>query len=122
MPAKYDYFTIGPAPWSESCAQVGNPDYARRAKIETKAFVEQILRAYPKPENVDAQIRVKSFPHDFGYYHEVVVQFNSLDEASIQYGIQIENDEKNCLESWDTEAKNVLKSHNIEIYEADYDK
>lgn len=110
MNLSYDYFNIGSAPWDESCAQVGSPDYAKRSDLECSTFIEQILRAYPKPENVDARVKIMHFPHDFGYYKEVVVCYKIDDELALEYAIQVENDEKQALVHWDSEAKKRLES------------
>ena len=37
-----DYFSIGPTPSEEDCAQVGQPDYRRKAIAECQRFIELI--------------------------------------------------------------------------------
>lgn len=64
-----DYINIGATPPEEPCIGVGTPrhDYARR---ECEVYKRQLEREYPK-----GAFRVKSFPHDFGTYCEVVAYF-----------------------------------------------
>ena len=68
--AMRDYFSIGPTPSAEDCAQVGQPDYRRKALAECQRFIELIRKTLgPEPEG--AELAIKSFPHDFGTYYEV---------------------------------------------------
>ena len=86
-----DFFTIGPTPREESCAYVGEPDYAENAQAECRRFVK-LLRQTFGPEPDGAQLRTKSFPHDFGTYYEVVCHFNSDMPASIEYAMRCESE------------------------------
>ncbi|MDD2609491.1 MAG: hypothetical protein PHX60_07290 [Giesbergeria sp.] len=42
-----EYYEIGPSPWGEECAQIGEDGYNARARAECRAFIGQILRHYP---------------------------------------------------------------------------
>lgn len=95
-----DYLEIGSTPADEDCAQVGQPDYAEKARAECKRFIEQIERHYPSPEL--GYLKIKSNRHDFGTYYEVVAVYDNEDEASTQWAYAIEGDEKNVLANWDT--------------------
>lgn len=94
-----DYVTIGSSPAGEDCAQVGRDNYYEQMRKETSAFIKQLRRQFGEHES--ARIHTKSFPHDFGSYHEVVVSFNDNDEAAMDYAYNIEN---NTPELWDEEA------------------
>ena len=100
-----DYLTIGATPHGEDCAQVGSKDYdyTTRARLECKAFAQQIAKYYPEPADSDCYLKIKSFPHDFGTYHEVVAVFDTHDEAAVEWALSIEGDEKGVLEFWDAE-------------------
>jgi hypothetical protein len=91
-----DYITIGPSPSAEDCAQVGAADYPEASRKECKRYIEQLLRVYgPPPEG--AQLLVKSFPHDFGTYREVVCKYDTENEEAVDYAMRVEN---GC-ENWD---------------------
>ena len=76
-----DYLNIGPAPWSEDCAQVGAENYRERSQRECRAFIHQ-LRRVAGLEPPGAQLVIKSFPHDFGAYHEVCCRYNEENEPA----------------------------------------
>ena len=86
-----DYMELGPTPAEEDCAQVGTPDYATRARAECQRFIETI-RAICSPEPEGARLAVKGFEHDFGRYFEVVVYYDTDNEASMEYAWALEKD------------------------------
>lgn len=81
-----DYLTLGSTPSDESCAQVGSPNYTRDALSECRRFRDLLARAFPPPPG--ARFGVKSFPHDFGTYHEVVVLVD--DQDSMGFALSVE--------------------------------
>ena len=85
-----NFFVIGPTPIEEECAQVGEPDYRRRALQECQRFI-QLLRDIFGPEPEGAALRIKSFEHDFGTYHDVVCWFDPDMPESVDYAIRCEN-------------------------------
>jgi len=96
-----DLLNIGPVPWSESCAQVGEEDYHRKGRLECVAFMNQIRRVVG-PEPTGAFLVIKSFPHDFGSYYEVCCKFNDQNEAAQDYAFNCEGNRG--LEHWDEAA------------------
>jgi hypothetical protein len=98
-----DHLYIGAVPVEEDCAQVGEENYATRARAECKRFIAQILRHYPEPEN--GWLQVKSNPHDFGTYYEVIACYEVGDEESTRWAFDVEGDEKNVLIVWDDHFK-----------------
>ena len=69
-----DYLVLG----SNGFAQVGDPDYFAKNKIEIRILLDFFRENYPIPEpfvNM-AYYSTKSFPHDFGTYHEVVLIYD----------------------------------------------
>ena len=93
-----DYIDIGPTPAEEDCAQVGSPDYERRARPECIRFIDQIRRTLGE-EPAKAALRVKSNPHDFGAYLSVVCYYDDDDEASTEYAYRCE---EQAPSRWDT--------------------
>jgi len=97
-----DYINIGSVPCNEDCSQVGTEDYHRLSRIECKVFQRQLERTFPL-----ASFKVKTFPHDFGSYSEVVAVYDVDDEASLKFALEAES---NTPESWDAEAVTELAS------------
>lgn len=84
-----DYISIGSTPCDEACAQVGQPDYRRRALAECHRFIALLRKTFgPEPEG--AELRVKAFPHDFGTYYEVVCHYDTDIPASVDYALHCE--------------------------------
>ena len=95
-----DYFSIGPTPSEEDCAQVGQPDYRRKALEECTRFIT-LIRNTLGPEPAGAELAVKSFPHDFGTYYEVVIWFERDGGEAIAYAERCEDD---APRTWDSGA------------------
>ena len=95
---------LGSTPIEEDCAQIGSNDYSLRARKECKAYINQLKRMFP--EYADIEYRIKSNPHDFGTYYEVVVCYDTNDKVSIEQAFDIED---KLPEYWDSLAKEELK-------------
>lgn len=69
-----DYLNVG----SNGFAQVGTRDYYAKNRVEMKYLMELIAEKFPIPEELNTLCRfsVKAFPHDFGTYHEIVLNFD----------------------------------------------
>ncbi len=100
-----DYIELGPVPTDEECEQLGPTYNRKRAFSECLAFKDQLRRQFPKPEGVPGRLGIKSSPHDFGTYLEVVAYFDDTNEASMDWAFGIEN---NIPEHWDEAAKKEL--------------
>lgn len=85
------YLPLGSTPCDEECAQVGDNDYSWKVRIESKRYIEQLKRQFPDWESKRVNFRIKAFIHDFGSYHEVVVDFDENDSVSVEYAYEIEN-------------------------------
>lgn len=94
-------FNLGPVPVCESCASVGSPDYGARSLLECKVFRRMLERQRPVPENVSARYVVRGFPHDFGEYREVCIDFDAEEPEALAFASEIES---NTPENWDTQA------------------
>lgn len=101
-----DYLTIGSTPCDESCAQVGSDGYHERARLECKVFVDLIRRTLGT-EPSGARLSVRSFPHDFGSYLEVIC---SYDESAADYAFRCESD---APSEWDDTAREQLHAIGI---------
>ena len=84
-----DYYPIAPVPYGEECAQVGQPGYFRQAMAECRRFKALLEAAFPPPPGTS--FKIKGFPHDFGEYHEVIVEFNDTNEASAEFAGMVED-------------------------------
>ena len=98
-----DTLSIGSTPYGEDCAQVGATeyDYATRARAECKAFMQQIVKHYPEPDN--GYLKIKANPHDFGTYYEVNAVYDMDDNEAYVWALSVERDEKGVLEFWEPE-------------------
>jgi len=94
-----DYIDIGSSPSDEQCAQVGSEGYHQRAREECTRFI-QLIRKHLGPEPEGARLAVKSFPHDFGSYLEVVCWFDEDNEEARKYAFKCESDGPR---TWDAE-------------------
>lgn len=104
-----DYLTIGEVPSGEDCEQLGSNYDGLKARAEHRAFINQLRRAFgPEPEGAD--LRIKSFPHDFGTYSEVVCYFDDNDEEAVNYAFKCEGE---TPEYWDSEALEELKAFQV---------
>lgn len=116
-----DYLTLGSSPCDEPCAQLGSPDYFRQMRIETRALINQLERIHPVPQDKDPNFSnasftpyygCKSFPHDFGSYHEVCAFYDDNHEPSVQWAYKAE---ELFPQTWDSQAKNELTSMGYEF-------
>ena len=100
----FEHVSIGASPINEPCAQVGAPDYHERSFKETRAYVNQLRRVLgEEPEG--ASLSVKSQPHDFGAYREVVCYFDGNNPVAVDYAFRAEEQQPT---EWDDEARAEL--------------
>ena len=80
-----DFLTLGPVPADEDCQQIGMPDYdGEKDTADLKRYKAMLQERWP-----DAHFAIKSFPHDFGSYREVVVYFDTeQDEDPIAFEVE----------------------------------
>ena len=100
-----DYITIGYSPSGEDCAQVGSDNYEIQSRLECSAFIAQLRRQFGT-EPILSRLSIKTFPHDFGSYQEVVCYYDDVDEEAKNYAFRLESE---TPEYWDEEAKKELK-------------
>ena len=100
-----EYVELGPVPCSEDCVQVGTDNYMEEAKRESRVFVRQLERTFPKALEVGCYFKTKIFPNDFGSYLEVVVCYDDSDGEQVLQAFEVEN---NTPDKWDAIAKDEL--------------
>lgn len=94
------YLELGSTPCDEECAQVGSENYAENVKKESQRYIRQLKRQFPEWEVKGVSFGLKSFQHDFGTYHEVVVRFDEMNDEACSYAYHIED---NLPANWEEE-------------------
>jgi hypothetical protein len=84
-----EYIELGQAPYEEDCSQVGTPDYHINARRECQSYI-MAIRNYLGQEPDGAELRVKSFWHDFNQYMEVVCYYDESKPDSVDYAFMCE--------------------------------
>ena len=99
-----EYINIGSSPCEEDCVQVGAQDYVSKSRKECQRFINKI-REICGVEPEGAQLATKSFPHDFGTYHEVVCYFD-MGTPSEDYAYHVES---YAPTTWTQTEKNIWR-------------
>ena len=108
-----DYLVVG----SNGFAQVGDPDYFTKAKLELRILLEFLQANYLVPDEFATKVyySTKAFHHDFGTYHEVVVIFDDQYLSTLEDS-ELESDNElfdkfwtwfNSVESADLESEDL---------------
>jgi hypothetical protein len=95
-----DQISLGSVPCYEESAQVGQPGYLERAHEECGRFQRLLQNTYcARWGTVPAgfAITIKTCPHDFGDYLDVVVMFDGDNEAAARAAAWLEN---NVPQEW----------------------
>jgi hypothetical protein len=88
--ANRDHVCIGSSPAEEECVQVGADNYSVLATQECRRFI-QLIRDTLGKEPEHAQLAIKTSPHDYGNYKEVVCYFDPDNAASYRYALKVES-------------------------------
>ena len=106
-----DYLELGPVPSDETSQQVGTPEYSPSiARFECDLY-RRVLRKQFGDEPREARLGIKSFPHDFGSYYEVVCYFDDSDETSMDYAFKLESE---APAEWPDWARQELEQYKAE--------
>ena len=107
-----DYINIGCTPYEEQCTPVGSENYNKLARVECSVFLNQCKRALLLQfgEDYTIDLRIKSFSHDYGTYHEVVAYY---DENDMEQALYLEGEAD--LSHWDNEALKELSEHGYSL-------
>jgi len=99
-----NYLSLGPTPNDEPCAQVGQDNYAAQVRKECRAYINQLTRQLGElPDS--CSFATKSFPHDFGGYREVIINFDEDDNTASAFAFYAE---AHAPATWDSEARKEL--------------
>lgn len=101
--SRIDYIEIGGSPSGEDCVQVSrHSDYLPAMRAECKRFKEMLEKRFPVPSSLEGKVwfSIKSNPHDFGSYLEVVVKYDMEDEQASEFALFVES---NTPETWSDE-------------------
>lgn len=99
-----DEIYLGPVPGEENCEQLGPHYDGTRARQECRAYIALLRRALgEEPEG--ARLVVKSNPHDFGTYLEVVCRYDSASGKALKYALKCESEGPR---EWDEQAMTEL--------------
>ena len=103
-----DDISIGSAPCDEDCVQV-NPqgDYHEAMRAECRRFLE-LIRKKLGPEPEGARLAIKSNPHDFGTYYDVVCYYDTESEEAIKHAFRCEGE---APRTWTDDKPNPEPSH-----------
>jgi hypothetical protein len=97
-----EFLELGSVPGDEEGAQVGDDGYRDRAKKECTAYSHQLSRKFRGPPE-GFSFGIKSFPHDYGSYYEVVAVYEN--EEAQAFAFKVEN---NLPARWDATALEEL--------------
>jgi len=93
-----DFLCLGPVPAYEDCQQVGTPEYDYdKDTADLKRYKAMLEQRWP-----EAHFSIRSFPHDFGTYREVVVYYDTDDSNPIALEV-----ESNLPTTWDEKPSPV---------------
>lgn len=84
------HVNIGTVPYEEDCAQTGiTPDALGLNRLECRAYIAALRSKFGcEPEG--SRLRVRSHPHDFGMYAEVVFEYDADSAACEAYAELVE--------------------------------
>ncbi len=86
-----DFISLGSVPVDEPCAQIGQQGYHEMSVEECRRYKDLLLKVFGEPP-VGARFGTKTFPHDFGSYREVVVEFDDSNEESVDFAYRVDGE------------------------------
>lgn len=114
----FEYLTIDTTPHEEQCVQCVESEYNYPEMLkEAYAFISQLQRVYPVPDDVLVQFVVNKNSHDFGSYADISIFYkirydeNGDELASypdLEYALQIES---HNIDRWDKLAMDELTNN-----------
>ena len=80
-----DYFALGTTPSDEECVRVSEHDnYPPKMMGEAQRYMEMLAEKFADFLEGDMHFSIKMFPHDFGRYYDVLINYdrgNAVEEA-----------------------------------------
>jgi len=110
-----DYFELDSVPVEEPCTQLGADDYTKRARLECRAFIDQLERAFPQAIDAGCYFTTRKHPHDFGVYFTVAIAYDDDDDDQTRAAYEIEG---NMPAHWDDDARAYLAAHGYDTVPA----
>ena len=84
-----EYIELGPTPSAEDCVQVSREvDYYPAMMEEAERYMKMLEEKFPDAE---CTLRVKTFPHEFGEYAEVVACYGEWNTTAREHALFIEH-------------------------------
>lgn len=114
-----EYLELSSVPVDEPCAMVGEADYSTRARLECRAYIDQLKREFPNAEAIGCTFKIRANPHDFGTYYEVAVVYDDNDDDQAATAFEIES---SLPMEWDSDARNFLAAHGYNTVPAGWGK
>ena len=103
---------LGPSPYEEECAQVGDLHFTEDHQIELNAFTGQLQRTFIVTKDSNAvQFKKKRESHDFGAYYEITVVPAVLQPQSHSIAYAIEH---HVPAQWDVTALQEMIQNTVE--------
>ena len=97
-----DFVNLASVPIEEDCISVEPSGvYVDSMKKECNVFKHQLMRMFPT-----VSFRVKSFPHDFGVYSEVVACYDDINEEMMEEAWSVQDE---LPSHWDKAALAELR-------------
>ena len=107
-----EYMEIGSAPCDEQCVAVDpKVDYLPDMRAECQRFLD-LVRKTLGPEPAGARLGIRSNPHDFGTYLEVVCYYSEEDPEAYGYALLCESE---APRRWTDEAPVPTKRYKVEV-------
>lgn len=82
---------LGPVPAEEQCSQLGEPDYARDAKVECRAFADAIRKVCGR-EPDGARLVIEPQEVDAGTYFELALVYDGDDAWASAYAAKVDSE------------------------------
>lgn len=92
-------YLVATTPNDERCAQLGDVDYMKNARVEARAYINQMIRVYGANPS-GTHFTLVRCPHDFGTYLDLRFYYDDEDQKHVKYMMAIE---EGC-EKWDEQA------------------
>jgi len=91
-------------PCDEPCAQLRSENYMKRARIEARAYIDQLKRTFGSAP-IGSFFKLVHCPHDFGTYLDIRYYYDDEDQRHVAYMCDIE---RGC-DKWDDIALTQLE-------------
>ena len=99
-----DHTFVGSCPSEERVVQLGSPNFSSRALAHCVAYRDQLIREFGPPPGT-SYLKVKRQEHDFGFFFEVAVFFETENQKEVDYMYTLED---HSPTKWDEKAKKEL--------------